>query len=62
MTTRPLARGEVRVDVDEDRAGEMAGGVLRASAPGLTQEPAHIDDPQSRIAEPFGQGLGRDER
>ena len=59
----PRADGghEVDVEVEEDRTGEVAGVVGRATGPGRAEHPADVDDAQVGRTKPGMEGLGRDE-
>jgi len=53
---------EVTVEIDEDGAGDMPGGVLIAPPPRIAQVPAHVSDAQLRVADTAGEIRGADER
>ena len=53
---------EVMVQVDEDGAGDVPGGVLIAPPTRFAKVPAHVSDAQLRVADTAGELRGADER
>ena len=54
-------RGQVRVKVDEHGAGQVTGIEIAPPLPGIREPPAHICDPQVRVAKARAQGFRVDE-
>jgi hypothetical protein len=62
MATGAGGSDEVLVDVEEDRAGDVAHVIALATDARLAQDPPHIHDPKTRIAQmgrEFGDGDDR---
>ena len=55
MAPGPDRRGEVRVEVEEDRAGQVPPRICRAAGAGVRQVPAHVGDAHGRVVREGGE-------